>query len=253
MAKQRRYREKTSELITALEAILSGGKGGGITRPGGGHILDDEDGVYEKKSRNKVLLASIDAIKKANSAAKDGGGGGGTRKQPSVAQLHPVNIALNDVSEVSFKEVLSLPATRFGLAVLRPDGTCVSVNPTLLRLLPSFNANMISSQIISVPHGRWRMGDGGQLCCEVDPDEVIVATANAAPNRAPITLSGDQLRVVMVSKRNSHTRDNANPPAHYTPGAADSKDDFVRRPLAGRGGLLGLGMGLGFGFPGGMG
>ena len=24
-------------------------------------------------------------------------------------------------------------------------------------------------------------GEGGQLCCEVDPDDVVVATANATP------------------------------------------------------------------------
>ena len=46
------------------------------------------------------------------------------------------------------------------LPVIRPDGTCVSVNPTLLRLLPAFNVQRISSQVLSVPNARWRLGEG---------------------------------------------------------------------------------------------
>ena len=32
-----------------------------------------------------------------------------------------------DTSDVTFKDILSLSATKFGVAVVRPDGTCVSV------------------------------------------------------------------------------------------------------------------------------
>ena len=43
--------------------------------------------------------------------------------------------------------MLSLPETRFGLAIVRGDGSVVSVTPTLVHLLPCLNPKKMASQV----------------------------------------------------------------------------------------------------------
>eukprot|EP00960_Hanusia_phi_P024956 734036-Hanusia_phi.AAC.1 len=52
------------------------------------------------------------------------------------------------------------------LTTILEDGTCVTVNPALLRLLPSFKGSQLSTQIISVPNGKWRQSEIGPHICE---------------------------------------------------------------------------------------
>uniref|UniRef100_A0A7S0DWA0 Uncharacterized protein n=1 Tax=Hanusia phi TaxID=3032 RepID=A0A7S0DWA0_9CRYP len=194
MAKQRRYREKTAELISALEHIIPGG------RPIGNVQLGEDEELYQKKkSRNQILLACIDAIKNATNKSQDGsandsssgnlGSGGGSNSQ--------------DPNHISFQEILSVPNAGVGVAILRLDGTCVTVNPALLRLLPSFKGSQLSTQIISVPNGKWRQSEIGPHICEAEPDDIVVSTANVAPNRRPPPVTLDAMRVVLVSKQNA--------------------------------------------------
>ena len=48
---------------------------------------------------------------------------------------------------MSFSEMLSLPEIRFGLAIVRGDGSVVSVTPALVHLLPCFNPKKMASQV----------------------------------------------------------------------------------------------------------
>eukprot|EP00283_Hemiselmis_rufescens_P003887 CAMPEP_0173435390 /NCGR_PEP_ID=MMETSP1357-20121228/14998_1 /TAXON_ID=77926 /ORGANISM="Hemiselmis rufescens, Strain PCC563" /LENGTH=228 /DNA_ID=CAMNT_0014400365 /DNA_START=197 /DNA_END=880 /DNA_ORIENTATION=- len=201
MAKQRRYREKTSVLVSVLEQAIYANK---HLCPA---ISSDEDGFQRRRSKNQVLIDCIGAVKKAKeivSAAKGAAQAGKAAKEEQQQPAADASAAEAAPSRISFREMICTSEVSLGMAVLRPDGSIAGMNSLIARMLPPLDASSLHCHIISVPTAIWQRSEYGPMVCEVTPEQLVVSFAPNPPFRT--TVPPHEQRAVIVILNSSKQR-----------------------------------------------
>eukprot|EP00277_Geminigera_cryophila_P006159 CAMPEP_0179416854 /NCGR_PEP_ID=MMETSP0799-20121207/7028_1 /TAXON_ID=46947 /ORGANISM="Geminigera cryophila, Strain CCMP2564" /LENGTH=250 /DNA_ID=CAMNT_0021189769 /DNA_START=153 /DNA_END=902 /DNA_ORIENTATION=+ len=151
MAKQRRNRERATELITVLDGMVAAKYPyRAFSKAAVGAELS-----LQKRSRNMTLEDVIDSVR--NALGKDDKGRRRTRSGDG-------RVNLNEVMGASYEA--------FGLAILREDGQILEASDSVMRML---GVDSVLHQRAFVRSGDWFVDElTGVGTCQVPPDDVLL-------------------------------------------------------------------------------
>jgi len=188
MAKQRRYREKTSVLVSMLEHAIYSNKHLCPT------ISSDNDNAFQRRrSKNQVLIDCISAVKKANEMIKAEKDSANEAKDESAAQV----VEGAQPNNRSFRGMICKSEVFLGMAVLRPDGSIAGMNKLVARMLAPLMGTQPHCYIISIPTAVWQQSEFGPKVCNVHPGQLVISIAPRPPFWAPVP--PNELRTVVIT------------------------------------------------------
>eukprot|EP00291_Cryptomonas_curvata_P026881 CAMPEP_0172174462 /NCGR_PEP_ID=MMETSP1050-20130122/13678_1 /TAXON_ID=233186 /ORGANISM="Cryptomonas curvata, Strain CCAP979/52" /LENGTH=170 /DNA_ID=CAMNT_0012846441 /DNA_START=270 /DNA_END=778 /DNA_ORIENTATION=+ len=169
--KQRRNREKATELITVLDDIVPAKYPyRSFSAPS-----SDADSTLKKRSRNKTLEDVIDAVRAEIAKADDSG--------------RAANAGQN-ASQVRMRDVLCSSVDVLGIVILYDDGEVHSSSEAGCRVL-----GLLVGHRVFVSSGGWFAGVQGVMTCEASAkDVVVVDLPPGAQHRRPTR--DDKLRTL---------------------------------------------------------
>uniref|UniRef100_A0A7S0HBJ9 Uncharacterized protein n=1 Tax=Hanusia phi TaxID=3032 RepID=A0A7S0HBJ9_9CRYP len=173
MAKQRRNRERATELITVLDGMVPAKYPyRAFSLPASGAELS-----LQKRSRNMTLEDVIDAVRAA--VGKD------LEKSKKKNRASEGKVSIRDVMNAS-REV-------FAVAVLQEDGEILEASDSLKRMLSIQN---LKGQRAFIGCGGWNVDEiTGVGTCETRPEDVLLCQMDACSSA---TSEKDSLRTLLV-------------------------------------------------------